>query len=640
MFKKLFFAAALVTLAACTKEVGTTTPSQGDQPGSFDYTTSQQVQVNVEYGAMPHNMPVEIYTENPLTVDAFKDYVKDETLIPVITGYTDAEGRLSLPVRLAAGDTQIFAYSPGMGAPVLLSAPVNGSTVTLGASNAAAPRAAASTRAIADTDVYWTKWSKQTFSFRTIDTWSWDAQGRPSYLLDEPMKLDPETLNLIEAAIPKGKKFELLQAQFEQIEISEDANVSLYFISNSSKRRNTLAYFTYTDEVPTRAQINSTLTVLFPNLSAEALEAGQGVMLKHYDPATDTWSDRMPAGTKIGFVLLVDAWQQSGQPATTSLAVYSHKPFNSYKIPSDNIVMANRPHMAAFKAREHFILSFEDLPYYEGPSSKHNGDFSDDVFVMTANPIQALPDVPNVDDTVIPPYMTSYQDYGILAFEDNWPYKGDYDLNDVVVKYDSKLHISYDFDYNAIEETYTFLNNGGKYTNGFGIEYGFDLSVLDLTKSSVVAVLPDGGTLAVPGFDEELSKATLMLFDDAKNVPAGTQFRVTLVFNRPQLTWGFLLPPYNPFITVNDQGDLRTEVHLTDHTPTPKADPNLFHTGQDLSGNGRYYVSAQSYPFAIDLSKATTYRMPSEKQCISEIYPRFDSWAASNGSQDKDWYLD
>lgn len=640
IFNTLLVAAFITVLAACTKDFGEKAPSGDDTPVSFDFSTSQQVTLNVEYASLPHNTRVEVYTQNPLTVDALKDYVKDETLEPVIAGYTDSKGRLSLPVRLAAGDKKLYAYSPGLGVPVLLAAEVNGPVVTLGAADIAAPRTAASSRAIADTEVYWSKWSKQNFSFRACDAWSWNADGRPSYLLDTSMQLDAETLNLIDAAIPKGKKFDLISAQFEQIEISEDANVSLYFISNSSQRRNALAYFTYTQDVPTRNEINSTLTVLFPNLSSEALEAGEGVMLKYFDTTTDTWSDRIPAGTKIGFVLLVDAWQQSGSPATATQAVYSHKRFNSYNIPSESSAMANRPHMAAFKAGEHFILSFEDLPYYESPKSKYNGDFSDDVFVMTANPIKALPEVPEVDGSGIPPYMTSYKDYGILAFEDNWPYKGDYDLNDVVVKYASELHISYDFDYNSIEETYTFLNNGGKYTNGFGIEYGFDLAALDLSKSSVKAVLPGGGTLDVPGFDEQLTKATLMLFTDAKNVPAGTEFRVTLVFQEPQLTWGFLLPPYNPFVTVNDRGGERKEVHLTDHNPTPKADQRLFHTGHDLSGNGRYYVSDSYYPFALDLSKADNYRMPNEKQRISEVYPRYDSWAVSNGTKDKDWYLD
>lgn len=640
IFNTLLVAASITVLAACTKDFGEKAPSGDDTPVSFDFSTSQQVTLNVEYASLPHNTRVEVYTQNPLTVDALKDYVKDETLEPVIAGYTDSKGCLSLPVRLAAGDRKLYAYSPGLGVPVLLAAEVNGPVVTLGAADIAAPRTTASSRAIADTEVYWSKWSKQNFSFRACDAWSWNAEGRPSYLLDTPMQLDAETLNLIDAAIPKGKKFDLTSDQFEQIEISEDANVSLYFISNSSQRRNALAYFTYTNDVPTRNEINSTLTVLFPNLSSEALEAGEGVMLKYFDTTTDTWSDRIPAGTKIGFVLLVDAWQESGSPATASQAVYSHKNFNSYNIPSESSVMANRPHMTAFKAGEHFILSFEDLPYYENPNSKYNGDFSDDVFVMTANPIEALPEVPEVDGSVIPPYMTSYKDYGILAFEDNWPYKGDYDLNDVVVKYASELHISFDFDYNSIEETYTFLNNGGKYTNGFGIEYGFDLAALDLSKSSVKAVLPGGGTLDVPGFDEQLTKATLMLFTDAKNVPVGTEFRVTLVFQEPQLTWGFLLPPYNPFVTVNDMGGDRKEVHLTDHKPTPKADQLLFHTGHDLSGNGRYYISDSYYPFALDLSKAENYRMPTEKQRISEVYPRYDSWATSNGTKDKDWYLD
>lgn len=636
--KLLLCTMILAALTSCVKE-----PSSGISGGdgvaeSFDFTTSKPVQVEIDY-ALRHNTRVEVYTQNPLTVDGYKNYVKNEALRPLAVGYTDAEGHLSLPVRIASCDDEIFVYSPSVGAPALLSAKVTGETVKLGAANTAAPRAAKATRAIADTDVYWTNWQKQTFSFRANPAWSWDAQGRPSHLLDEAMEFDAEALNRIDAAIPKGEKFELRTAQFSQIEISEEANVSLYFISNSSERRNALAYFTYTDEVPSMAEINKSLTVLFPNLSSEALAAGDGVMLQYYDAAEKSWKESFPAGAKIGFALLVDGWEDNGSVAATSQVVYSHKQFNGYRIPGFSI-MGDRPHMAAFKTRDYFILSFEDLPFNENPNSPNLGDFSDDVFVMTANPVTALPDVPSIDDSELPPYLTTANYFGILAFEDNWPYKGDYDLNDVVVKYDSQLNLSYDFDYNAIEETYTFLNNGGKYTNGFGIEYGFDYSALDLSKCSVEATTPDGGALDVPGFDTELTKATLMLFTDAAQVPAGTQFKVRLVFNKPQLIWGFLLPPYNPFVTVDDKGELRKEVHLVDHKPTPKADPQLFHQGHDLSGNGRYYISDATYPFAIDLSKAERYTLPSEMQRISAVYPRFDSWASSDGTKDKDWYFD
>lgn len=640
-YRLLIGTAALLLLGSCLKDHAGNTPAGSDNANTFDFATSKQGLVEIIYD-LPHNTRVELYTTNPLLLDELKNYVKDESLRPIATGYTDAEGRLSLPVRLAASDERIYAYSPSVGAPVLLSAPIEGTTVTLDASKVAAPRTAPTTAAISDTNVFWKKWSMQTFRFRANDAWSWDTQGRPAYLLDEPMQLDAATLNLIDAAIPKGNKFELTESQFSEIEISEEANVSLYFISNSSARRNALAYFTYTgNTTPQKAEINQSLTVLFPNLSGEALGVGEGVMLNYYDQSTGTWSKNFPAGTKIGFVLLTDAWNNNGSVDSKAYACYSHKEYNSYQIPGFSI-MADRPHMAAFKANEHFILSFEDLPHNQNPQSPNRGDFSDDVFVMTANPITALPDVPTVDDSVIPPHMTSYMDYGILAFEDNWPYRGDYDLNDVVVKYDSKLNISYDFDYNAIEETYTFLNNGGQYRNGFGIEYGFDLSSLDLAKCSINTFDVDGNPVAleVPGFDQDLTKATLMLFANAGDVPSGTQYVVTLVFNQPQSMMGFVLPPYNPFLTVNDSGELRKEVHLVDHTPTPKADPAFFRYGHDLSGNGRYYVSASAYPFAIDLSRAGEYRFPREGGCIADKYPRFDSWAKSEGASDKDWYLD
>lgn len=640
IFRFLIGTIVLIFLASCVKDIDRSVTNENGNINTFDFNTSKQVRVDVKYD-LQHNTRVELYTTNPLTLDEFKSYVKDETLRPIASGYTNDKGSLSLPVRLAASYERIYAYSPSTGAPVLLSAPITGSKITLSASDVTAPRTTSHSRAIAATEVYWTKWNKQTFSYRPCESWSWDEKGRPGYLLDKPMELDAETLNLIDAAIPKGEKFELGLSQFSHIEISEEANVSVYFISNSSARRNAVGYFTYTgEEIPSKKEINESLTILFPNLSNEALAAGDGVMLKRYDAATQTWTDSFPAGTKIGFVLLTDAWNDNGSVDTKALPLYSHKKYNSYTIPGFSI-MADRPHMAAFKANGHFILSFEDLPHDQNPKSPNLGDFSDDVFVMTANPVTALPDVPSVDGN-IPPYMTSYEDYGILAFEDNWPYKGDYDLNDVVVKYDSKLHISYDFDYNAIEETYTFLNNGGLYVNGFGIEYGFDLAALDQTKCSIKAFDAAGNPsgIEIPGFDTDQTKATLMLFPNAAKVPVGTQFQVTLVFNQPQSMWGFLLPPYNPFITVNDDGGLRKEVHLVDHTPTSKANPEFFHYGDDLSGNGRYYISDASYPFAIDLSKAETYRIPRETKSISDSYPRFDSWVASVGTKDKDWYLD
>lgn len=635
-------AALLILSAACIREPGENTPRPADKVNPFSFATSSEIGLTLAYEAT-HNTRVEIYTQNPLTVDTYKNYVKDAALRPVASGYTDSEGRLNASLRLPASAEELFVYSPSAAAPVLLGGRISEGRISLSEKDAVAPRNAVRSRGIADTDVYWTNWAKQSFSFRPNPAWSWDAQGRPSYLLPEPMPMDADLLNTIDNTIPKDEALELIFAQLEHIAISENANVSLYYVSDGSARRNTLAYYTYTDNEPTQAAINRTLTVLYPNLSAEALKPGEGVRLAYYDG--ETWSDVFPAGSKIGFVLLPDAWNGNGIDATNCHAVYSRKKYNNYNIPSDNVFLGDRPHMACFDANGHFVLSFEDLPYSERKQSDHKGDFSDNVFVLTANPVTALPEVrPGIDDETLPSYTFTSEAYGILAFEDNWPYKGDYDLNDAVVKYASKLYFDFEeMAYVMLEDEFTFLNAGGKYRDGFGIEYGFPTSDLDLQKTRITATTPDGAELGVPGFDPDLQTATLMLFDNASDgsVPAGTRFSVRIVFRKGGVSsLGFMLPPYNPFLTVNDEGGLRKEVHLVDHRPTPKADPQFFGYGHDLSGNGRYYVSDAAYPFALDLSSVETFRLPDEMQCIGEAYPRFDSWAASGGTRDKDWYRD
>lgn len=558
---------------------------------------------------------------------------------------------MSLSVKLADSQTKLYAYSESNAAPVLLANDVTGSSVTLTAANVVnleAGSAIAATRAIAETSVYWTAWNKQTVTFLNHSDWTYSKTGRPSYLLGDKIAISTQTLNLIDKALPKKGQFQLELAQCEKIEISESANVKLYFVSNSSARRNALAYFTYTGDVPTRAEINSSLALLYPNLSSSVLSTGEGVQLAYYDKSAGTWSDIFPAGTKIGFVLLIDTWNASnGTVNTTNQNVmYSANQYNSYTIKdgSSTHIMANRPQMAAFKAGDAFVLSFEDLPYRDYPGSPYMDDFADDIFIMQANPVKALPDVPEVPVDV-PIYSTSLNFYGMLAYEDNWPYKGDYNLNDVMVSYNSSLHLDPSFAVNSIEETYTFTNNGGQYTNGFGIEYGFDLSTLNLSQCKVVATTPAGATLPVPGFDSGSKKALMMLFNDAKTIPAGTTFKVTLVFNSPIsfITYRKLshaYAPYNPFITVNaTSGELRKEVHPVDYTPTYLANTKLFGTGADLSNGTRYYVSDASYPFAIDLSSVKNFIPAKEGQAISKSYPKFDSWVSSNGANDTDWYL-
>lgn len=637
----ILFAIVLASFVSCIKENNGGNMYPEDYADLFDFSTSQEVKVSVDY-PVAYGTPVELYTRNPLSLDEYKNYVKDATIEPIAKGYTDDKGHLSLTLRLASMNSEIYAYSPGASAPVLLGRPLDASRETsLTIADRIEPTTRVASRAIADTEAYWHRWNNQNFSLPAVPGWSWDASGKPAYLYQPPITLDTRMMKVIDNTIPKGQKLDLSYSQLESIDISEEAHVRIFFVSNGSARKNVLAYYTYMGSSPTQAEINRTAAVVFPNLSSEVLNPGDGVELKYYDGTA--WHETFPAGSKIGFVMLIDAWQ-NGSITTTTKAVYSQKNCNAYSIPSENIVMANRPHMATFNAEGNFILSFEDLPYYESPNSVYPGDFRDDIFVLTADPVTALPDV---EDGIVDPDKPEgieIKSKGILAFEDLWPYKGDYDLNDIVLKYNSTAYMDLNMDIDGIVTDWTFCHNGGKYVNGFGMAFDFPTSAVKSFKVEAT------NNVQVAGAEEAGENFQLMLFHDATTVPSGTVFTVTLKLEKGAVDAFFGMKkataPFNPFITVRTKDEAfttvpRKEVHLTNYQPSPLAISFGNPYGDDLTNPslGLYYVAATGYPFAIDLAGIDDFAFPQEMQRISDAYPRFNTWVESDGKEDKDWYV-
>lgn len=625
--------------ASCVNkhDIGGETPTpEPDKTNPFDFKTSREAVISISYPLQVHTK-VEIFTQNPVSLDDVDNYVKDGGLEPIATGYTDAKGQLRLSLRIADFTNELFVYSESSGAPILLRGELNGKTeISINESNSFEPKSKSGTRAISDSKVYWKNWAKQNITFRSGPDWSWNATGTPNYLLAEGLQITDKMMAIIDQTIPKGEDLDLRFSSLDDIAISENANVKIYFISNSSARRNTIAYYTYAGTTkPTLAEINKSATVIFPNLSKDGLKAGNGVELQYYNGTN--WSKTFPKGVKIGFVLLVDAWNNGNLATNDCYAVYSEKSHNNYNIPELNSIMANRPHMAAFKAENKFILTFEDLPWNQRRGTKYPGDFSDDVFVLEANPEIALPPVDNGVDPDNPDYGMEIKSKGILSFEDLWPYKGDYDMNDVVVKYTSSAFMKNEAITAFIDE-YTFLNNGGQSENGFGIEFNYpesEIKSLEMTATNGIgAPVVDRNPL--------LNNATLMLFKDAAAVPVGTVFRIKGVFKNGRPPFSYKQAPYNPFIVINNQNNdnIRREVHMVNYKPTPRANMLLFNTGNDLSkpDKGIYYVSSAAYPFAIDIVGADSYQIPAEMQAIDKVYPNFPKWVASGGKDYKDWY--
>ena len=226
-----------------------------------------------------------------------------------------------------------------------------------------------------------------------------------------------------------------------------------------------------------------------------------------------------------------------------------------------------------------------------------------------------------------------------VAFEDQWPIKGDYDLNDVVVSYRYKVVTNSQNKVVQLVGDYTLHATGSGYKNGFGVEF-------PILRSAVSGLT--GGTL-----ETGQTNAVVILFTDIRtemahwNTEAGEtvttpkNYSITFnITNGPTLNT-FGLSSYNPFIWNGSTGKGRTyEIHLPGKTPTSIANKSLFGTGDDNSNvsAARYYVTNNNgLPWAINIP-IKPFSYPFERVDISGAYLKFQSWAESGGVQFTDWY--
>lgn len=653
------------------KDVYQAPENEGEGDGSanlFDFSTKKEVTINLDYSTN-YEVPFEAYYVNPLIMDAGNNYEKDSSLNPFIKGKTDKNGKLKITLTdMPAGQKDIYIYSRTLLVPRLLHAEIQGSEVVLTQDSKVAGLSRSVTRASAEGE-YYKKWQTRNCTY-TAALGEWDKDGNVSYL-NQGEEIDKHKLEItdkfrrtikgtLETDVPSYSRY----LTHEYITVSEEANVYINFVAHNSERNNALAYYTLAkgEKEPERNNPPTNLAVAFPNLQATNLKQGDAIQLKYQDKITGEWTTKFPAGTRIGFVLLVDAFQNGDLNKNVNL-VYSKKLYNSYEINKwgnlDGSVSADRPHMFTFTADGKLVLSFEDMPWHERrvKGQPAYGDFSDDIFTITANPIKALPD--NVEPGVDPeePEVEepdlSLTSTGLLAFEDNWPKAGDYDLNDVVIAYQRTFNIKNigdEFQILSIDEVYTFKHDGATFKNGFGYEMGAGIQREDV-EVEITAEKEFNGQ----GLDPDLSKATVMLIDNARNLEVGTTYKVrtTIKPGKKYDYSDFHFKPYNPFIVVMGYGNAnllasdRVEVHLPkNYKPTPKADVSKFGTENDMSlvnGNSSYYVRSGNYPFALEIVGAygtdeiPNFRIPEEGKPIDVTYPKFSDWV-KNPADNADWW--
>ncbi len=257
-------------------------------------------------------------------------------------------------------------------------------------------------------------------------------------------------------------------------------------------------------------------------------------------------------------------------------------------------------------------------------------------------------------------YFPGQTSFGTLAFEDNWPIKGDYDFNDVVIAYNIKTVTNAANQVVDLVTSFRLLASGATYNNGFG----FQLDGIPSNKvSKVTGNKPGSLAMASNGVEAGQSFANIIVFSSffGEMIRPGVGIGVNTDKAGPyitptnmQVTVNFInngvLPPggavtlsqlnfsnINFYIFAN--GDRGAEIHLPDRMPTERVNPSLFGTGDDTSnpGAGRTYKTSNNMPWAINIVQGFSHTV--ERAAINEAYNYFVNWASSGGTQYADWFL-
>lgn len=250
--------------------------------------------------------------------------------------------------------------------------------------------------------------------------------------------------------------------------------------------------------------------------------------------------------------------------------------------------------------------------------------------------------------------------FGTLAFEDNWPKRGDYDFNDVVLDYNIKTVTNASNQVVEVITNFRLRASGATFHNGFG----FQLDGISPGKiSRVSGNRPGSLSMSTNGTEAGQSFATIIVFNSffaemsrpgnvigvntdrlgAYVMPVNIQTVITFIDQGVVPAGGTVsladlnFSKYNFFIFTN--GSRGTEIHLPDRAPTSLANTSLFGTGDDNSqpSSGRYYKTANNLPWAMNIVQGFDYTI--EKASIDTGHLKFLEWAVSGGVSFPDWFL-
>ena len=693
----LVFAVAMAGCVDKSKYQMSVDPSgnmPGEVPNSFDFSTVQNVNLNVDYSAFKTYGPVffGVYTENPfIEIEGAPDPQWNEDVKPIFEDYTEANGKFNAVVEFPAYAQHLYIatgnFFTGM---MLLEADVNNGAASVVAENQQVVATRGGTRAegpgvstddlsalnltntvdnngnVTGEKIYkdWKNW---------LGTWN-SASGQPDYLLDKTKASsdlvisDEEMENLyaaVGAAFRSGSDLNDEYSSYPDLLLEQDSEVTFTLLGGSTCWTSALGYYYYTDDNKPTKPSDINVIMLFPNTQDGQWARASVLGLKSYNGNIGTLRGDVvqlmyypnianddkggattifPKGTRIGFILKSQGWGMQGREYSVNaggLKNNGFKNFNWWSSTTDGVSYGtmlnndsgNHPNPEgksrgakfSYKAANgdtYTLISFED--------AMDDKDFDDLIFALKPVGVFAsLPEIANQKSST----------NGVYAFEDLWPNKGDYDLNDAVV------NVKHEKEFNnngkIIKETFylTTYQNYVELTSGLALT----LNTKVTPKVAMKKIAPESTVTEVASFETEGN--IYYLTEDFKG-ELGTTYILELTYNKA-LDSSAKLASIQPFI-YRSEGNQNWEVHIPMEAPTANMNTSYFGKGDDRSNpaKGLYFVRQGDYPFGFYLKNAdisafeeTILKRENESKSIDQFFPGFIPWSTSGGATNQDWYL-
>jgi LruC domain-containing protein len=264
----------------------------------------------------------------------------------------------------------------------------------------------------------------------------------------------------------------------------------------------------------------------------------------------------------------------------------------------------------------------------------------------------------------------SYEVWYYQMFEDLWPSKGDYDLNDLIIKLRMVTNFSGDNTWISGTFDYYVWTNGAAINLGCGMEFfnwvgntGDKLNLQYLNAEQITLV--DGSynsDLTMP--DPQVNNA-FIIFNSA-DLAKGTDYwntgtgqsadpmasHLSFDYNVAPPTQNGHMAAFMYLFYTDDRGH---EVRPIGMPPTTAATWSLLGSYSDASPTAPwdytphvaeflypydppFYATANKHPWGIEIAFEGNLKVAFEKVSIIDAFPQFTDWAESGGTENTTWY--